>query len=1744
MQRSFSFVYSLLFTSVFLLFGVVVTQVFAAQNDVITAVGTGTAGYNADGIAANTAQITNQLRGIATDSNGDLFIADYINHRIRKVDVGTGLISTIAGTGVSGTTGDGALATAAQIELPVGIVIDSNDNLYFSQSNDVVRRINAVDGIITTVAGVANSAGYSGDGGQANVAQLNTPFDLAVDSNDDLYIADQANHVLRKVDVSTGIIETFAGNGDLDTDGDGGLATAAGLVTVTNVAVDANDDVYVTFLGWNRIRKIDSATGIIDAAIGTGVQGISGDGGPALTATLASPRGMTFDAQGNMFISESSLSRIRKVDSNGIISTVAGTGVDGFSGDGGAALSAQFGNPSHVAISGNNLFIADTTNNRIRRIEGIVNVESLALSSSTPVSNTVNIIDDADIVMIFNDSLNPTTVNQSNIPVYGSHTGLLAGTYTLSTTSVSNDTVTFNPTSNFEFGEEIRVSVTNNVQGLGTSPLAKGHQLQFFVEAGDGTGVFVAQPLLSGQFPVASRSADFDNDGDIDIAAVGGGSPGKLEVFLNQGDGTFAATVSTNVLNNARALTIGDFNKDGFVDIAVSHNGTTSVSILLNNGSGAFPSKTDVATGSFSQGISSGDFDGDGDIDLVVPLYATSDLLFLINDGNGVFTTGESIATAGIFKVQTADVDLDGDLDIIHTKGSDLDVRVYLNKGDGSFAPSIAYTGTGTGYFDLQVADLNGDQYPDILVGEVVTGLIVVLANDGDGTFAAATSFPVTKPEGITLSDFDNDGDMDVIAVNNTGDTVTYLENNGSASFTTINTYPIGSNPSGISSADYNNDGAIDFVSSDTNDGTLSVFFNTPAQLEVLSITPDSNEVDVSRTSTVQTVFDRSLNTATVTSSSYRVWGTQSGLMTGTFSFSTTTLADDTLTFTPDNAFFIGERVYVSMSSAIQSTGALALTKAYTHEFRIEATAGTAAFVDAAEVPSTGNMPYDVVSADLDGDDILDLVVANLNDDDVSVYIGDGDGTFSLAVDYATGAQPSRLSLIDVENDGDMDIVSFNKAVPSLSLLKNNGFGVFAAKIDYGAGTSGIPEGLTTADFNGDGYMDIAAAFGGSQMDIFLNDTTGAFPTQVTYVSDSVTDLEASDIDNDGDMDVSILYNAISVDHFLNQGNGVFLDGPAPSTTVGVTVFDIESGDMNGDTYQDFLVGSTDLAGNDFLILLNDTDTTFTSGGQNAFWDVLAVTTGDADADGDLDFLGAVSRAGSDFLRIGTNNGAGVVSAFNSYDTGDDPRSIVSGDFDGDGAIDIVSANRTVNTLSVKLNVVPNVLPVATVPTAVSQLSDGTGHISFQTSVSDANSDTTRLQVQYSDDGGSNFYDAELVSVTPSAGTTELNNATQYQIGSTDAIDTDSGSKTLTIVWDSKSASNANGAVTGEQNDIQLRVIPNDSIGNGSAQTTANFSVDNQTPVGLTALVSSNALATTVDLTWSAVTETNFDHYEIWYSEIQAEVVNKSGSATEWDDSDDILLANSATTATTVTGLDAGKSYFFKIYAVDSFGNEETVLEISLDTASAGGRRRTSRVTAIEGSVSEGDSVILEDSSVNDGTVDEGEMVSEGSNSIGLSDELKGSALERSFNALETFVALENLFAWMQEDDYELLNSSQDLLDQYEQLFKMRGMIKALAKYVELSNGYEFQKGSNEPLENIAELLKTLVFSFSDCFTTSQIDRALSHDVAGNGWWWSGYWFFLEGLIENPKEAWDGLDELNVLSVIRIMLSDYCPAQG
>lgn len=387
------------------------------QFTISTVAGAGTAGYYGDGGPATSALLNNPL-GVALDSAGNRYIADFSNNRIRKVSA-NGTITTFAGTGIAGFSGDGGLAVNARLNGPIRVSCDAAGDIFIADSlNNRIRKV-APNGIITTVAG-SGGAGYSGDGGAATSALLNNPTDANADAAGNLFIADEANNAIRKVDTN-GIITTVVGTGTAGYAGDGGPATKALLNGPVIVILNAGGDLFISDQNNERVRKVSN--GVITTVAGNGKNGFAGDGATATSAELSAPTGLGLDAGGDLFIADQGNNRIRVLLANGTIWTIAGTGSPSYSGDGGPALSAALNDPRDLAVSGGLVYVADSDNARIRLLTPVPLPPSVNPGGIVPIYSSLNTIQPGEWVSLYGTNLaTGTAVWNGDFPI------LLGGT--------------------------------------------------------------------------------------------------------------------------------------------------------------------------------------------------------------------------------------------------------------------------------------------------------------------------------------------------------------------------------------------------------------------------------------------------------------------------------------------------------------------------------------------------------------------------------------------------------------------------------------------------------------------------------------------------------------------------------------------------------------------------------------------------------------------------------------------------------------------------------------------------------------------------------------------------------------------------------------------------------------------------------------------------------------------------------------------------------------------------------------------------------------------------------------------------------------------------------------------------------------------------------------------------------------------------------------------------------------------
>ena len=351
----------------FVLLGLAASPIF--PQTVRTVAGTGEASFSGDGGPGTRAQLANPY-GVAIGPDGALYICEVDNHRVRKLELETGIISTAAGNGEQGYSGDGGAALEAALNQPYEVRFDREGNMYFVEmQNHIVRRVAAKSGSITTLAGTGQP-GYGGDGGPATEALLDHPHSIELDGQGSLYIADIGNHRIRRVDLPTGRIETFAGTGEQAATPDGAPVRDTPLNGPRAIAFDSRGDMYVALREGNAVYRVNMKAMTLHHLAGTGERGYEGDGGPAQQALLSGPKGIAVGPGGGVYIADTESHTIRRIDQrNGTITTVVGDGTrhDGPDGD---PLQCGLARPHGVYVDPQGrVYIGDSENHRVRVLE-------------------------------------------------------------------------------------------------------------------------------------------------------------------------------------------------------------------------------------------------------------------------------------------------------------------------------------------------------------------------------------------------------------------------------------------------------------------------------------------------------------------------------------------------------------------------------------------------------------------------------------------------------------------------------------------------------------------------------------------------------------------------------------------------------------------------------------------------------------------------------------------------------------------------------------------------------------------------------------------------------------------------------------------------------------------------------------------------------------------------------------------------------------------------------------------------------------------------------------------------------------------------------------------------------------------------------------------------------------------------------------------------------------------------------
>ncbi|OUJ69493.1 hypothetical protein BXP70_26270 [Hymenobacter crusticola] len=828
------------------------------------------------------------------------------------------------------------------------------------------------------------------------------------------------------------------------------------------------------------------------------------------------------------------------------------------------------------------------------------------------------------------------------------------------------------------------------------------------VSLNDGGGTFRPGPeVMIGNVALAESHhvvlGDLDGDGDLDFA-VPTSDGHTVSLCFNNGHGVFSGTQEIETPYAAYTAAFGDVDSDGDLDLLVPQlsPNLNTVRVYLNDGRGTFSRGAEVTVPRQSGyvALTVGDVDNDGDLDLLTVNPAQNNVSVRLNNGNGTFSGGQDIA-AGTYptNIVLGDVDGDGDLDFVTGSGTSIETTasVRLNNGSGVFSGSQQVR-VGTTPRNLALGDVDGDGDLDLMTANTNSGTVSVRQNNGAGTFAGEQTVPVgLTPLSVALGDVNGDGDLDVVAANGLEQTVSVRLNQGLANpaITGIvpGISPVGSTVVingtaflGATRIAFNGVAAIDFMVNrlgtqitvtvpagatsgpvvvSTAVGSSNSFpFEVGPLLTVTALTPNRNALARPRNTLIAATLSQPLSQGDATLRALHVFSQQTGAETA----GSTMVSSNILTFDPSTDFKAGETVFVTLTKGAQSTSGVSLAKPQVFQFTTATSPSTGVFELGPTLAPASYSSAEVLG-DVDGDGDLDLLVASSSEGIVSVRLNDGTGAFvdSRQLNIANRV---GIKLGDVDGDGDLDLLTVNGQ--GVDVYFNDGSGAFANP--RSVAVDGAVFDTTFGDIDGDGDLDLLAAvfydLYNSGVSVRLNDGTGTFgDAQLVRVGATIVAVALGDVDGDGDLDLLTTDGpSRAVQISLNTGIGTF--GLSSTVTVGEDPVRTVPADLDADGDLDLLTVNRQ----------SHTVSVWRNTGTGTFANPTSVSVGllpfnltvaDLDGDGDLDFVTPNARANS--LSVRLNNGSAQFTANQEVSGTNGPISVIPGDVDGDGDLDLLA---------------------------------------------------------------------------------------------------------------------------------------------------------------------------------------------------------------------------------------------------------------------------------------------------------------------------------------------------------------------------------------------------------------------------------------------------------------------------------------
>jgi predicted nucleotidyltransferase len=819
---------------------------------------------------------------------------------------------------------------------------------------------------------------------------------------------------------------------------------------------------------------------------------------------------------------------------------------------------------------------------------------------------------------------------------------------------------------------------------------------------GDGNGTFSSQTTYdTGAWsrPYSFAVGDFNNDSRLDIVVANSGT-NNVGIFLGYGNGTFSSQTifSTGYNSQPYAVAVGDFNKDNRLDIAVTNSGTNNVGIFLGYGNGTFVNKATYTTGSgyglFS--IAVGDFNNDDRLDIVVTNYNADNIGVFLGYGNGTFSNQTTYSTTrGSWPtdVVVGDLNNDGRLDIVVTLLSDFGIIVFLGNGNGTFSRQLHYsTGSQSRPYACILGDVNNDNRLDVAVSDLHNGNVVVLLGDGNGSFSNKTSYSTGNysfPSSVAFGDFNNDSILDIVVANHITNTIGVF-----LGFTYINgvredicSTGSSSHPRAVALADFNKDTQLDIVMANYELDNVEVLLQDTNKTFSMQIMFPTGALSLPTSVAVGDFNNDSELDIAVANSGTENIGLLFGYGNGTFMNQTTfSTGLDSIPQSLAVGDFNNDK---RLDIVVADSGTESVLTLLRYDI--------GALGNQTMYPTgTNSFPVSVTLGDLNNDGWLDFVVANYGSDNVGVFLGLGNGTFSSQTTYSTGSNsyPYCIAVADFNKDSHLDIIVCNYLKATIGIFLGFGNGTFSVQTTYPTGIDSGPIAVAIGDFNNDSQLDIVVAnYRSDNIGIFLGYDNGTFSNVITYSAANnslLCSVAVGDFNNDNRLDIVVVNSAVNnLGVFIGYGNGTFSVMITCSTGSLSVPLSVVVGDFNNDGRLDVAVSlsQTDSIG----VLFGNGNGTFSNQmtfptGSGSEPNRLAI--GDFNNDNQLDIAIANYGSNSFDVLLGCANGT-FFSPLNYFiGDGSQPNSIAVGDFNNDSRLDIIVTSTFTDNVGVFLGYV------------------------------------------------------------------------------------------------------------------------------------------------------------------------------------------------------------------------------------------------------------------------------------------------------------------------------------------------------------------------------------------------------------------------------------------------------------------------